>query len=320
MNKLYAGIDVGGTKIRAGLVTGAGRIISIAKNPTPKAITAGKLVRSIKALLKETISESGYDISSLAGIGIGIPGIVDNSKGLVVRAPNLNLSNINLKKMIRNHFSVPVALGNDVNLGILGEQWRGAARGAKNAVSLFVGTGVGGGLLINGELYTGSHEAAAELGHMIVSESGPQCTCGNQGCLEAFAGRWAIERDIRKAVAKGKKTIVTKILDGDLSAIKSKTLHKALKAKDPLVTMIMGEAALALGNACVTLRHIFDPEVIIFGGGVIEACGDFMFPIIKKRFGNDKLCSGLGSCEIVASHLLDDAVILGGVALARQKS
>jgi len=320
MKRLYAGIDVGGTKIRVGLVTGSGSIVAIAKSPTPKDITPGKLVRSIGVLLEQVLQENGKDLRALCAIGIGIPGIVDDKKGVIVRAPNLNLSGVNLKKMMRRVFRGRIALGNDVNLGLLGEQWRGAARGAKNAVSVFIGTGVGGGLLINGSLYAGSHGAAAELGHICVCKDGPPCSCGNHGCLEALAGRWAIERSIRKAVAKGKKTVVNKLLEGNLKSIKSKILSKALRMRDPLVTGIMKEASLNLGAACVSLRHIFDPEVIILGGGVIEACGEFMLPIITKVFRSDKLFSKLGRCDVVASELLDDAVILGAVSLARRNA
>jgi glucokinase len=206
--------------------------------------------------------------------------------------------------------------GNDVNLGLLGEQWLGAARGVKNIIGLFPGTGIGGAIVSQGTLFLGREGAAAELGHMIMDLNGPPCSCGNRGCLEALASRWAIERDIRRAVKRGEKTILTEYTE-KLSPIKSKMLRKALGRKDPLVTHIIREAALTLGKACINLKHIFNPEMIVLGGGVIEACGDYMLPVIQKVSQNDPFFKSLKPCKIVESSLEDDAVMLGAVALVK---
>lgn len=234
--------------------------------------------------------------------------------------PNINLAKFPLARELRKRFHVPVSLSNDVNLGLLGEKWFGAAKNAKNVVGLFPGTGLGGAIIIDGKLYTGTNGAAAEIGHMIVEPQGPLCSCGNRGCLEAVASRWAIERDIRQAVKSGERTIITHFTSGNLRLIKSKALKKALDAKDPLVTRIMKNASCALGKSCISLRHILNPDVIVLGGGVIEACGDFMLPIIKKVFSSDPFFKKIDRCRIVASQLKDDAVILGAIALARENS
>ncbi len=311
--RIFAGIDVGGTKIALGLVSDRGRIIARAKTPTPKDASPETLTRLITDLLNGLLRDMGC--RRLAGIGVGVPGIVDQ-KGEIVRTPNINLSRSRLRPRLEKRFRARTVVGNDVNLGVLGEQWLGAARNAKNVVGIFVGTGVGGGIVVDGRLMTGLHGAAAEIGHMAISPEGPKCSCGNRGCLEALCGRWAMERDIRAAVAKGKKTVLAKFVKGKRKPLKSKILRKALNKKDPLTIAIMTRAAKHLGAACVSLCHIFDPEVVVLGGGVMEACGDFMLPIIKKAVRKDKLFSGLRRCEIASSRLGDDAVILGGVALA----
>jgi len=148
---------------------------------------------------------------------------------------------------------------------------------------------------------------------------GPRCSCGNRGCLEALASRWALERDIRQAVKNKEKTIITKLTGNDLSVIKSKTIHQALREKDPLTTRLMTRIAVILGQASINLRHIFDPDIILFGGGLIEACSDFIIPRIKQAVKHDPFFGPISKCTIVAASLADNATILGAVALVRMK-
>ena len=150
---------------------------------------------------------------------------------------------------------------------------------------------------------------------MIVHSEGPKCSCGNRGCLEAYAGRWAIERDIKSGIKAGRKSIIKDLVEGKIVSIKSKILAKALERNDPLVKKVLTEVCEMLGVACISLRHIFDPEIIIMGGGVIEACGNFMLPLIIKTAHMDVFFRGLKKCKIVASELGDDAIMLGAVAL-----
>jgi glucokinase len=319
-NKYYAGIDIGGTKIAGALATPNGRIIARVKSPTPKNALPKKIISLVSGLLEEMLDDVDLGKRNLAGIGIGIPGIVDTLTGRVVRTPNMRLSGVDLRKKMSKAIRVRCAVGNDVNLGTLGEKWLGVAKKASNVVGLFVGTGVGAGVIIDGQLITGSHGAAAELGHMIIQDDGPVCSCGNIGCLEALTGRWAIERDIRQAIKKGKKTIITKFLNKKTDAIKSKMLSKALKRRDALVVKVLATAAKQLGVACISIRHIFDPDIIVLGGGVIEACGDFILPIVKKTVQKDRFLSDIGACKIVVSALGDDAIVLGAVSLAKTLS
>lgn len=315
----FIGIDVGGTKILGGLVTASGEILAQHKLATP-----GKAgVREITALITKTVKTlllaADMQPKDICGIGVAIPGIVDNT-GRVVATPNLRLGQVDLRKILQKKLRLPVSIGNDVNLGVLGERWLGAGRKYSHIVGIFPGTGVGGGVIVNNEFISGAQGAAAELGHMQIDPAGPVCTCGNTGCLEASAGRWAIERDIRAAVKKGEKSLISQVAGKDLQRIKSSALSKALRSKDPLVTRVMDQAATALGRACVSLNHIFNPQLFLFGGGVVEACGDFLLPRVEKILLSDPFFRHLARPRVAVSKLGDEAVLLGAVAMAIRHS
>ena len=317
--KLFVGVDVGGTKIAAALVSADGTILAREKLSSPARSNAATFAKTISGIIEDLLDSKKIKRKNLSGIGVGVPGIVDAKKNKIVMTPNINLSGFPLAQNLEQKFGVRVRLGNDVNLGLLGEKWLGAGRKAQNLIGLFPGTGVGGAIIIDGKLYTGHQGVAAELGHMIMDLKGPRCGCGNFGCLEAMTSRWAIERDIRNEIKKGRRTIIQKLVKRDLTTIKSKTLREALDKKDPLVTSVIKNASLVLGNACVSLNHIFNPEAIILGGGVIEACGEYIIPIIKGTVSSDPFFKKLKTCQILPSQLADDAVILGAVALFKVK-
>jgi glucokinase len=214
---------------------------------------------------------------------------------------------------------MPISLGNDVNLGTLGEYWLGSAALADSAVGIFVGTGIGGGIIIDGKLVAGHRGAAAEIGHMLVRKDGPPCGCGSRGCLEALASRTAIERDLREALARGRASILTDLTAGDLSVIRSSVLRRALSEDDQLVKEVVTAAAQTLGDACLQIRHLLDPEVIVLGGGLVEACKFYILPIVQDAIASDPLPGICPGGKAVVSALGDDAVVLGAVALAQQQ-
>ncbi|MFH2201842.1 MAG: ROK family protein [Elusimicrobiota bacterium] len=310
-------LDVGGTKISGALVTRRGRILARVKERVPKGAGRTALFGIMRGILKGLIAKAPRGAKPQA-IGAGVPGIVDAARGRILIAPNIDLSGFPVGPRLSRAFALPAAIGNDVNVALLGEQWLGAAKGRRNVIGLFPGTGVGGGIIVNGSLLTGAHGAGAELGHLVMLPGGPRCGCGNRGCLEAFASRRAIERRIRKAVNAGEKSAIKKLNKGTLDIIRSKVLKKALKRKDRVATRAVGAAALVFGDACVSLRHIFDPELFVFGGGLIEACGKFILPIVRKRLDRDPFFKSVGRCPVVPSALGDDAVILGAAALAKE--
>jgi glucokinase len=314
---LYIGVDVGGTNIQAVLATAAGVVRSRAKNLTPRSGGHAPAVEAIAKTVTQAIQKASLSASDVAGIGLALPGVVDPQAGKVLVTPNMELGGCDIVAQLQKHVQLPIALGNDVDMGTLGEKWLGAARDAGNVVGIFPGTGIGGGIILDGKLLRGSHETAGEIGHMIMQIDGPRCGCGAKGCFEALASRTAIERDIRKAIADGEKSVVSD-LAGKKGHIRSSVLARALQEKDKVVTNVLRDACDVIGQACISIQHILDPEVIVLGGGILEACGSFMMPRIERAVHNDPFAKGRRQGRILLSTLGDDAVALGAIALLQQ--
>lgn len=313
-NKYYIGVDVGGTKIQAALVDPAGVIYERHKRSTPRDQGVEGAIFAIEEAIQVIIDEMPEG-AELLGIGVAMPGVVDTNRGLVVITPNMSFENVLLGDMLGKRFSTPVAVGNDCNLGALGEKWLGAARYAESAMTILVGTGIGGGFVQGSDLWRGARESASEVGHMVTEIGGRVCGCGNRGCLETLASRTAVERELREAVEAGRKTVLTELLDGDLSIIRSSMLRRAIEENDELVIEVLGRAAKVLGSACLTIRHLLDPEVILLGGGVVEACSEFFVPIVEQVIRSDQLPGARDAGHVHIAALGDDAVTLGAVAL-----
>jgi len=314
----YVGVDVGGTNIAAALVAESGAIVARHRKLTPRGGSSKQLLATLAETVEKVLEKTDVVLGAVAAIGVAVAGVVDRQKGRVVFTPNLSISGFELVRPLEKLFGVRVALGNDVNLGTLGEKWFGAAKQAQNVVGIFIGTGIGGGIINEGRLLRGSRQGAGEIGHIVMDMEGPRCGCGNRGCLEALASRSAIERDIRLAVKHGRKTTLNKMLNGDLSSIRSKALRRALAEEDGLVTEIMRKASTILGHACITVRRLLDPELIVLGGGVIEACGDFVMPIVEAVVSSDAMLQGGSEGIVVRSVLGDDAGVLGAAILAQE--
>jgi glucokinase len=315
--RLYVGVDVGGTKILAAAAREPGCIVQRKRRPTPRR-GAEQIVQAVTGAVQDVLEAAEAAAADVTAIGVGVPGVVD-SAGKVLAAPNLPLAGAAMGEAVGGAFPVPVAVGNDCNAGALGEAWVGTARGADSVVTVMVGTGIGGGFVHAGRVWRGHRHCALEIGHMVMQLDGPTCGCGGRGCFEALASRTAIERQIRRRVADGQKTVLTEVLDGDLRQVRSGALQEALRRSDELVASVLRGAAEVLGHACVNVRHLFDPSVIVLGGGVIEACADFVVPIVQQVVSRDPLAGGEGG-QVLVSRLGDDAVPLGAVALARERA
>lgn len=316
---VYVGVDVGGTKILAALVKESGAVLGRKRHRTPRGCKPEKTVSAIEAAVADLLKSAALAMKDVTAMGIAAAGVVDPREGRVVFTPNMNLTGVPLGKQLEDRYSLPVALGNDCNLGTLGEKWLGSARDAKSAFGMFIGTGIGGGYVRKGRLLRGHRETASEVGHMVMQIGGPKCGCGNRGCFEALASRTAIERGIRQAADAGRKTVLSELLDGDLSVIRSGSLKRALALGDALVAEGLRRAAEIIGAGCLTVRHLLDPEVIVLGGGVMEACGDFMMPIVETVLAGDGLRGARTTGRVLLAALGDDAVALGAVALARAR-
>ncbi len=325
MSEYFVTVDMGGTKILAAVADAEGNIIARHKEKTERRDHDKLIVQlgdCIENALKNAEKISDLQRDDVAGIALGVPGIVETSKGFVVETPNAPLNQTPLGELMSKRFGVPAIVGNDANLGIVGETWRGAARGAQSSFGIFVGTGIGGGLVLNGQLIEGFRGLGGEIGHFILPQDADTIT-GITGkkylILEELCSRTSIENQLRAAIKGGQKSVLSDIVgDKKLSRIRSGALKEALKQEDPLVTDVIKRASYALGLATASVLHTVDPETVVFGGGVVEACGKWMLPMIEKT-ALKVVMPGTGKAvKIVQSELGDDAILQGGIALLRE--
>jgi glucokinase len=313
-------MDIGGTNILAALVDESGLILRSEKTLTPRDDNPDVVVAAIEKAIVDVMEKAGIESDDLTAVGIAVPGVVDPKRGYVVVTPNLCLGGVSLGPRLQERFKLPITLGNDGNLGALGETWLGSAQKSKSTLYICVGTGIGSGLVLRGKLWRGRRESAGEIGHMVMQIGGPKCGCGNLGCLEALASRTAIERDIRAALAAGRNTAIFELAGGDSGIIRSGMIRKALEAADELTSEVVRRASEVLGHACLNVRHLIDPDLIVLGGGVIEACADYILPVVQRIIAEDPLVGAREGGGILLSALGDDAVVLGAVAAARRKA
>ncbi|MCA9399454.1 MAG: ROK family protein, partial [Candidatus Omnitrophica bacterium] len=299
--RYYIGVDVGGTKIFAGLVDRSGTIVGTKKAPTPQNKPAAQVGKVIMTVVTDLLAEQNVMPETIIGIGVGVPGLIKPNHRDILVTPNVNLAGYPLAANLEKQFQTTVFLGNDVNLGLLGAKWQGIGKEEDNIIGIFPGTGVGGAIIINGKLVNGAQGAAGELGHMIIDLQSKHQSAGVYGTLEALASRRAIEREIKSRIKKGQKSIITQLQKKGTATIKSGMLAEALKRKDKVVTEVINDVCHVLGKACISIRHIFNPDMIILGGGVIEACGQYMLPKIRKISDRDPFFKNIDQCKIEPS-------------------
>ncbi len=283
MDKKYAiGIDLGGTKILTGLVNKKnGEIISSVKKKTKKDKGPQNISKKITESIQELLEESKISKKEISSVGIGAAGQVDRKKGILISAANLDCYDLNLKEKIKDFIDLPVYVGNDVEIAAIGENTFGAAKGYKDVVCIFVGTGIGSAIIKDGKIIKGATGTAGEIGHTIVDLNGRPCGCGGHGCLEAYASRSAIEKRIEGALKKGRKSVILNYLENGKS-ISSHMIHDAIIEGDELVTQCVDEAAEYLSGGVASVINFINPQLIILGGGLIEAVDYFYNQVIKK--------------------------------------
>ena len=315
------GVDLGGTKILAAVVEADGQISGRAKKRTRSELGPKRVIERIIETIRQAAAEANCAPDEVQAIGVGAPGPLDPIAGVILSAPNLpGWENIPLGKALNDAFGVPVFVENDVNAGTLAEQVLGAGRGTQDMVGIFVGTGVGGGIIAGGKLRSGARQAAGEVGHMVVAAGGPYCGCGRQGCLEAVASRTAIVRDLRAGMAAGRENQLETISGGDLDSMTSGLLAEAWRANCPLTREVIGRAQWYLGIHAAAIVNFFDPEILVYGGGMVEALGEEFLTPIREAAYQYFILQNDTPVQIVAASLGDDAGILGAAVVARQRS
>ncbi len=314
------GVDFGGTKILAGVFNLQLRCLGKTKVSTKSQRGPEAVIERIARCIEDAVDECDLDLKKVRGIGIGAPGAVDPETGKVIFAPNLAWEDVPLKKDLEKHLGLPVFVENDGNICTLGVYETELHSKPRHVVGIFLGTGIGAGLILNGQLFSGFNRTAGEIGHMILEVGGPKCGCGNRGCFEALAGRHAIFQKIQSAVKAGQKTLLTEMLGDDLADMRSGDLRKAIRRGDKLVERIVEEAAEYTGIAVANLINLLNPEVVVLGGGIIDALEDEMMAIIIETAQDYALPGTAKGIEIIPSKLGDDAGIVGAAVLARRQT
>ena len=320
-------LDIGGTKVLGAIFDKNREIVYRLKKKTKEGGDSKENVEEvIISVVSEMLEGSGIKKKDVSAIAAGAPGVIDSAKGIVLFSPNLPWRDYDIKTPIEKKFGVPFFIGNDVNVGVLGEFKYGAARGYKNVVGFFPGTGMGGGLILDGKLFTGNQFKAAEYGHMILEPEGPLCGCGQRGCLEALSSKQGMSAYIREQTARGRESMMKESVQGGV--FKSKILKKALAAKDTVAMEAVDRACHYLAIATGNMINTISPDIVVYGGGVIEACGEIFLEKILKEV--DRYCmpsirstvdmpSIRSTVELKIAELGDDSNIYGALAMIEGK-
>ena len=307
-------LDIGGTKVLGAIFDSKNNITYRLKKKTKaEGDDSQNIEKIIISVVDEMIKESGLKKGQINAISAGAPGVVNSETGIVLFSPNLPWRNYDIRTPIEKMFGVPFYIGNDVNVGVLGEYKFGAAKGYKNVVGLFVGTGMGGGLILNGKLFTGNQFKAAEYGHMILNPEGPLCGCGQRGCLEAFSSKKGMTAYIRQQVNRGRETLMADQLVNEV--FKSKSLKKALEAEDPVAVEAVDRACHYLAIGTGNLINTFSPDIVVYGGGVIEAVGDIFLEKILAEVDRYCMPSIRSTVDLKIAALGDDSNLYGALAM-----
>lgn len=315
----WIGVDLGGTKILAGVFDANLKLLGTAKVSTRAERGLDAVLERIERAVREALETTGTKLTQVRAIGIGAPGAVDADRSTVVFAPNLpGWRNVPLGRRLGRALNRPVFVGNDANVCTLGVHEVELRARPRHLVGVFVGTGIGGGLILNGELYEGASHTAAEIGHMVLEVNGPKCGCGNRGCWEALASRTAIYRRIREAVAAGEKTVLTEWLGSSLEDLRSNELRKAWQQGDKLVRRILLQTADYLGLGIASLVNLLNPEMVVLGGGLIQALQSELMPRIAETARSRIMPGSERALTLTATNLGDDAGITGAAVLARR--
>ena len=310
-------LDVGGTKVLGAIFNEKKEIVyRLKKKSKEQGDSTQNVEKVIISVVEEMIEESGIKKKDIHAISSSAPGVIDQNTGVVLFTPNLPWRNYDIRSSMEKKFGIPFYIGNDVNLGVLGEYKYGVARGYKNVVGFFVGTGMGGGLILNGELYTGNQFKGAEYGHMILDPEGPLCNCGQRGCLEAFSSKQGMNAYIRQQVSRGRESMMADAVSEGV--FRSKALKKALAAKDPVAMEAVDRACHYLAIATGNMINTISPDLVIYGGGIIEALGDLFLSKILAEVDRYCMTAIRPTVDIKNAALGDDSVIYGALALIEE--
>jgi glucokinase len=313
---IYIGIDLGGTGIKAGVVDEQGVIL--AKESCPTGVERGyeAVIRDMAQVAIKAVETSGHTMDDVKAVGIGIPGIMDPKTGIVPFCTNLSWHNVPIISEMHKYIDKPVYVDNDATVAGLAEAVSGVSAGINNSIFITLGTGVGGGIIMNGKVFSGSNGIGSEIGHMITVAGGEMCTCGNRGCWERYASATAIIREGRRMVEAKPETALLKRVNGNPEAITAKDVIDLAKEGDPDCAELFDNYVYHLCVGLVNLINVYDPELIALGGGV-SAAGDFLLDAVRAKLPQMVFYKAMPYARIELAQLKNDAGIIGAAMLGR---
>ena len=313
------GIDLGGTKIMCGALSEDGvQHLAMRAIPTQSEqgedVTTERMVGLIEHVIADTLAETGARRDDILGIGIGAPGPLDRERGIVVVAPNLGWRDFPLREVIHKQVGLTATLDNDANCATVGEWWQGAARGGVNVVGVTIGTGIGGGVILNGALFHGASDVAGEIGHTTIELNGRYCKCGNYGCLEAYASGPAIAVRAREALVREESaSLMPSLVDGRLEGITAQTVYDAAARGDAVANEIVRDTARYLGAGIANILNFLNVDTVVIAGGV-TAAGEALFAPLRAEVRRRAFRPAVEAARIVAAELPGTAGVVGAVA------
>lgn len=312
------GVDIGTTNIRTIAMDLASNILCEIDSPTIATDDSYNLIKRLISVIGQVISNVTMPKSNLLGIGLGMPGLLDSNAGKVLFSPHFKWENVDLIGPIKAHFSLPVYIINVTRAMALGEKWFGSAKGVNNFMCINLGYGIGSAIVIDGEIYTGGSDSSGELGHMTLEKNGPQCKCGNYGCLEILASANAMSKKAAYLIEQGEVSMIQDFAGGNIQNIDAKNIFDAAKEGDRLAKEIVREAIEYIGIAIANVVNFIDPELIILEGGVAKS-GDILLNGIKRVVERRQMKYAGRKLKIVASKLKDNAAAIGAASIILKK-
>ena len=316
---MYIGVDLGGTNIVVGLVNDAGTLLQTVSSPTGRERGFDAVVGDIVSLTQQLLKTDHVTNDPVQGIGVGIPGVADPETGVVISCVNLFWENVPLREALESALSLPVSIDNDATLAGLAEYEVGVMKEAKSGVFLTLGTGVGGGIIMDHQVISGKHGVGSEVGHMVVGDSDTQCNCGRKGCLETFASSTAIIAYTKKHLPDYPESILHERIQGDLSKIDGRLIFDAAKEGDAFALKSVHRFAHYLAIGIMNIVAVIDPEMFVLGGGIAGA-GEFLLDIVREELEKEKYFKAVPVGKLCLATLKNDAGVLGGAFLAKSKT
>ena len=316
--KYYVGIDLGGTNIVAGVVDENYNIKAKYSEPTNASRGFKEVCASIANAAYEAAKKANIDMKDVESVGVGSPGCVNRNTNLLVFSNNLGWENVPFQDELEKHFDVPVFIDNDANCAALGEVLAGAARNYENACMVTLGTGVGGGIIIDKKIFSGSDRLGAEIGHTILLYGGEVCSCGLEGCFEAYASATALIRQIKQAIKQHPESLLNTLCDGNLDKVEAKTAFDAMDKGDEIAAKVIDQYLSYVAAGVGSMMTLFRPEVVIVGGGVSNAGDKLLKPLTQKTDGMTFTRNQAENPPIVLAELGNDAGIIGAAMLGRE--